>query len=342
MSDVILAVDVMGGDNGPSVTLPAVISACRQFPHLRIHLFGPRRQIASFFYGVEPEVKARVISFDTDSVVDMDEPPSAAMRHKQNSSMGLAIQAVKSGQAQACVSAGNTGALLALSLYFLKPLKGIKRPALISSIPGNNRKRVFLLDLGANVSLDANILFQCAVMGSVMAEAVECVQNPKIGLMNVGVEQNKGNAIVKDVNKLLAEHKEINYVGYVEGDALFNSQIDVIVTDGYVGNIVLKASEGLAKFIIKEAKKVAGKNVVTKMLSWFALPVLKRIYSSVNPDQYNGASLIGLRGIVVKSHGNASGEAFLYAIKEAMNEVERQVPQKIEEKIQQVLGSKAE
>lgn len=269
----------MGGDNGPSVTIAAVISACRQLPNLRFHLFGPRRQISALFYGVEPEVKARVTTFDTDSVVEMHEAPSAAMRHKQNSSMGLAIQAVKSGQAHACISAGNTGALLALSLLFLKPLNGIKRPALISSIPGNNRKRVFLLDLGANVSLDANIMFQCAVMGSVMAEAVEGVVRPKVGLMNVGVEQNKGNAIVKDVNKLLQENNEINYVGYVEGDALFNAQIDVIVTDGYVGNIVLKASEGLAKFIVKEAKKAANKNIMNKFLSWFALPVLKRVYS---------------------------------------------------------------
>ena len=332
----------MGGDKGPSVTLPSIISACRAYPDLRFLLFGPRRRITPFLYGLEPEIKARLTSIDTDSIVEMDEPPSQAMRYKQNSSMGMAIQAVQTGRAQACISAGNTGALLALSLRLLKPLDGVRRPALISSIPGNRKQRVFLLDLGANVSQDANILFQCAVMGAVMAQTVEGVPNPKVGLMNVGVEQNKGNAIVKDVNKLLLAHPEINYVGYIEGDGLFNSAIDVIVTDGYVGNIVLKASEGLAKFIYREAQKAANKNLITRIISWIALPVLKKIYAKVNPDQYNGASLIGLRGIVVKSHGNASQEAFFYAIKEAMNEVERQVPQKIEERINQVLANKAD
>ncbi|MCC2604134.1 phosphate acyltransferase PlsX [Planctobacterium marinum] len=342
MTDIRLAVDVMGGDNGPSITLPAAIRACRNYAHLYLNLFGPESLIRPYLYGLPPEVKQRIRITDVASQISMEEAPTSALRYKQDSTMGLALQSVKSGESDACVSAGNTGALLALSLYFLKPLQGVKRPALISSIPGNNKKRVYLLDLGANVTQDANALYQFAVMGSVMAETVEGVKRPKVALINVGVEQNKGNAIVKEANKMLLANNDINYVGYVEGDALFNASVDVIVTDGFVGNIVLKASEGLAKFIAKEGKKAANKNIWTKMLSFIARPVLKKVYYRVNPDQYNGASLIGLRGIVVKSHGNASEDAFMYAIQEAMKEVERQVPDKIQSKINHALVNKAE
>lgn len=332
----------MGGDLGPSITLPASIRACRNYAHLYLDLFGPEALIRPYLYGLPAEVKQRLKIIDVDAQISMDEAPKSALRYKQDSTMGMALQSVQSGTTQACISAGNTGALLALSLYFLKPLEGVKRPALISTIPGNNKKRVFLLDLGANVTQDANALYQFAVMGSVMAETVEGVKRPKVALVNVGVEQNKGNAIVKQANLLLLANSDINYVGYVEGDALFNASVDVIVTDGFVGNVVLKASEGLAKFIAKEAKKAANKNIWTKLLSFIARPVLKKVYNRVNPDQYNGASLIGLRGIVVKSHGNASEEAFMYAIQEAMKEVERQVPDKIQRKINHALVNKAE
>lgn len=332
----------MGGDNGPSVTLPASIRACRNYAHLHLILFGPETAIRPYLYGLPIDVKNRISIVDASSQISMDEAPTSALRYKRDSTMGLALKAVQSGDADACVSAGNTGALLALSLFLLKPLDGVKRPALISTIPGNNKKRIFLLDLGANVTQDANALYQFAVMGSVMAETVEGVKQPKVALVNVGVEQNKGNAIVKEANKLLRDNTDINYVGYVEGDALFNASVDVIVTDGFVGNVVLKASEGLAKFIAKEAKKAATKNIWTKMLSFIARPVLKKIYNRVNPDQYNGASLIGLRGIVVKSHGNATEDAFMYAIQEAMKEVERQVPEKIQSKINHALVNKAD
>ncbi|BDX06649.1 phosphate acyltransferase PlsX [Planctobacterium marinum] len=342
MTDIRLAVDVMGGDNGPSITLPASIRACRNYAHLNLKLFGPESAIRPHLYGLPPDVKNRISIVDVTTQISMDEAPTSALRYKQDSTMGRALKAVQAGEADACVSAGNTGALLALSLFLLRPLDGVKRPALISTIPGNNKKRVFLLDLGANVTQDANALYQFAVMGSVMAETVEGVKQPKVALVNVGVEQNKGNAIVKEANKLLLANKDINYVGYVEGDALFNASVDVIVTDGFVGNVVLKASEGLAKFIAREAKKAATKNIWTKMLSFIARPVLKKIYNRVNPDQYNGASLIGLRGIVVKSHGNATEDAFMYAIQEAMKEVERQVPDKIQSKINHALVNKAE
>lgn len=332
----------MGGDNGPSITIPAALKACEHYPHLKLIFCGDPLKIAPFLNNLAPEIASRIATKNTLIAVEMEESPSSALRHKRDSSMGMAIKSVQENLADACVSAGNTGALLALSIHQLKRLEGVRRPALISSIPGANRKRVFLLDLGANVAQDANTLFQFAVMGAAMAESVEGVASPKIGLMNVGVEQNKGNNLVKDTNYLLQQQQYFDYVGYVEGDALFNAHIDVIVTDGFVGNIVLKASEGLAKFIVNEAKRVAKKNLGTRILSAFALPLLKKVYNKVNPDQYNGASLIGLRGIVVKSHGNASEEAFYYAIREAMHEVERKVPEKIEHKLHQVLGQKAD
>lgn len=341
MKELTLSIDVMGGDSGPSITMPAAIAACFQYPDLILYLCGKEHEILPYLKDLDVTVRQRIHVEHCEHLVGMDDVPSAVVRDKSNSSMRRALELVQDGTVQACVSAGNTGALFALSYILLKPLNGVKRPALSSSVPRSKRKRVYLLDLGANVDSDENTLFQFAVMGAVLAEEVEGVENPKVALMNVGVEQNKGSAVIKSTDELLSK-SDLNYVGYVEGDALFHSNVDVIVTDGFVGNVVLKASEGLAKFLMKEAKRVAKKNLGTKLLSAFALPLLKKVYNRVNPDQYNGASLLGLRGIVVKSHGNASTHAFVYAIKEAMREVERQVPDKIEHKLKQVLVQKAD
>lgn len=341
MKELTLSIDVMGGDSGPSVTIPAAIKACKSYPNLILYLCGDEAQMLPHIRYVEGYIRRRIRIVHTPDVVSMEDNPSSVIKSKANTSMKRTVELVKDGTTQACVSAGNTGALFALSYFMLKPLTGVKRPALVSALPRGYRKRVFLLDLGANVDSDANTLSQFAVMGSVMAEEVDGMERPRIALMNVGVEQNKGSAVIKATDELL-RNSELNYVGYVEGDGLFHADVDVIVTDGFVGNIVLKASEGLAKFIAKEAKRISQKNTGTRILAAFALPLLKKIYNKVNPDQYNGASLLGLRGIVVKSHGNASSEAFFYAIKEAIREVDRQVPEKIEKRLNELLLHRTE
>ncbi len=332
----------MGGDSGPPVIVPAAIQACEDHPNLHLKLCGREGQIAPYLQHLKPYVRRQIDIVHCEETIAPDAKPSAVIRDKSDTSLRKALDLILQGEASACVSAGSTGPLFALSYYLLKPLEGVRRPALISAMPRGHGKKVFLLDLGANVDSDANTLFQFGVMGSVLAEAVEGVAKPRVALMNVGVEQNKGSEVIKAAHELLKQAPSINYVGFVEGGELFNSKVDVIVTDGFTGNVVLKASEGLAKFLTKEAKRVAKKNWGTKVLAAFALPLLKRVYSKLNPDQYNGASLIGLRGIVVKSHGNASKTAFYYAIKEAIKEVERNVPQKIEHKINQVLVERAE
>ena len=337
MRHLTIALDIMGGDHGPLITLPAVEQALQEFPQLKFVLCGDDTAMKSYFQDKDSSITDRLIFEHCSEVVGMDEKPTHALRNKKDSSMRKMLELVESGTADACVSAGNTGALLAMAYYVLKTLPGIDRPALISTMPTNSQHKVYLLDLGANIESDADTLFQYAVMGSVLAEEVSGISSPKVALLNVGEEQIKGNDKVKYAGKLLHEAKGINYIGFVEGDDIFTDCADVVVTDGFVGNIALKSCEGLAKLVINEVKRVSNKNIATRIMAKIALPLLRKIYSRVNPDQYNGASLIGLRGIVVKSHGNATSDAFLYAIREAVREVSRQVPTKIKDKIESVL-----
>ncbi|ALS98370.1 phosphate acyltransferase PlsX [Lacimicrobium alkaliphilum] len=337
MTHLTIALDMMGGDNGPPVTIEAAVLAVKEYSHLHLILCGDSDIIRHGLESYSDLPEKRLEILHTEQKVEMDERPSSALRNKQDSSMRRVLELVEQGRADACVSAGNTGALLTMAYYVLKTLPGIDRPALISSLPTSGRQKVYLLDLGANVNCDSEILFQYAVMGSVMAEEVEGISKPRVGLLNVGEEQIKGNDQVKHTAQILSSVPGINYIGYVEGNDIFTGKADVVVTDGFVGNIALKACEGLGKLILNEVKRVSGKNLLTRMMARLALPILRKIYARVNPDQYNGASLIGLRGIVVKSHGNASSEALLYAIKEAMHEVDRQVPTKIKHKIETLL-----
>jgi glycerol-3-phosphate acyltransferase PlsX len=221
--------------------------------------------------------------------------------------------------------------------YYLKTLPGVDRPALISSIPISDNHSVYLLDLGANVNSDSEILFQYAVMGSVLSEAVGGINHPRIALLNVGEEQIKGNDKVKHAAQLLINSPDLNYIGFVEGNDIFSRNADVIVTDGFTGNVALKSSEGLAKLVLSELKRISDANWTNRLLAKIALPLLKKVVKQMNPDQYNGASLIGLRGIVVKSHGNASVEAFCYAIEEAIHQATRQVPTRIKNRIETLL-----
>jgi glycerol-3-phosphate acyltransferase PlsX len=284
-----------------------------------------------------PDIQARITLSDCSEVVTMDEAPAHALRHKKNSSMRRILDLVNNNEADACVSGGNTGALLSMAYYVLKTLPGIDRPALITLVPTINDGKVYFLDLGANINCDSEILFQYAVMGSVLAEEIAHIKQPRVALLNVGSEEIKGNDQVKQTARLLTDSQNINYIGYVEGNDIFSEKADVIVTDGFVGNIALKSWEGLVNFVIQEVKKASQHSWLSKIVAKIATPMFRSIYLRMKPDQYNGASLIGLRGIVVKSHGNASSEAFLYAIREAIQQVEMQVPDKIKDKIEAVL-----
>ncbi len=337
MSKLTIALDIMGGDHGPPVILSASLRAVRQHPDTHFIFCGQRAIIEPALADLNSSQRERVHISHCEDVVEMDDKPASALRSKQDSSMRRIVELVEKGEADACVSAGNTGALLALAYYRLKTLHGVDRPALVSFMPTAGNHKVLLLDLGANVNCTADTLFQYAVMGSVLAEQMTGKQAPRVALLNVGEEDIKGNALVKMANQQLKQTPALNYIGYVEGDDIFTDYADVVVTDGFTGNVALKSSEGLAKLVVNEAKRFSAANLWTRTMARVALPLLKTIYNRVNPDQYNGASLIGLRGIVVKSHGNASADAFYYAINQAMQEARLRVPEKIKSKIETVL-----
>ena len=337
MRHLTLALDSMGGDNGPHIILSAALKALNEFPQLNFVFCGDEGVITSWLKQHSSSLSNRYSIVHCDQQVLMDDNPVTALRHKKDSSMACAIKHVKNGQADACVSAGNTGALLAIACSQLKTLAGVNRPALVSSLPTAKGQKAYLLDLGATVQSDAQTLLQNAVMGSVLAQEIGGIERPRVAILNVGEEQIKGPASIKQASRLLADSEHINYIGFVEGDDIFNDIADVIVTDGFSGNIALKSCEGLVKLLIEQIKRDARRNFLSKIMAKLAMPLLRRLYLRVNPDQYNGASLIGLRGIVVKSHGNASDEAFLYAIREAVQEANRQVPTKIKDKIENLL-----
>ncbi len=341
MTNLTIALDIMGGDYGPRSTIPAAVQALELHSSLHLILCGHNQLIQTELNKAGVLYHPRISIQHCEQVVNMDEKPAAALRSKRESSMRKALDMVQEGKAQACVSAGNTGALLAMAHYVLKMLPGVERPALITALPTIDKKPVFLLDLGANVVCDSETLFQFAVMGSVLAEEVEGIESPKVALLNMGEEEIKGNDQIKQTAQLLTKTENINYIGYIEGGDIFSARADVVVCEGFVGNVALKTCEGIAKLIIKKLKSAIEKSFWSKLLGLILLPALKKLYKRVNPDQYNGASLIGLRGIVVKSHGNASPTAFLSAISEAVREIERQVPDKIKHKLEHVLIEKS-
>lgn len=331
----------MGGDQGPLVTIPSAIMAIKDLSNLHLILCGDETiittELARLNISQENLAQHPQLSiFPTTEVVAMDEKPAFALRTKKNSSMRKALDLVYEGKAQACVSAGNTGALFSMAHFVLKTLPGVERPALISSLPTHDDdKNVFMLDLGANVFCDSHVLYQFGVMGSVMASQVDCIDKPRIALLNMGEEAIKGSDHIKLAALELSENKDINYIGFIEGSDIFSNKADVIVCDGFVGNVALKTCEGVARLVYKKSKTLFQQNILVKLLSFIVKPSLKKMFKSMNPDQYNGASLIGLRGIVVKSHGNANSTAFFSAIMEAVKEVNRQVPEKIKSSLEQ-------
>jgi phosphate acyltransferase len=316
--EITLSIDAMGGDHGPHVTVPAALKALAEDAQLNIVLVGLEDAIQAELKAHKASSNPRLRIHSATEVVLMDESPQSALKNKKNSSMRVAINLVKSGEATACVSAGNTGALMATARFVLKTLPGIDRPAIASALPSEDGV-TYMLDLGANADCTPEQLLQFAVMGAMLVTCVERKPNPTIGLLNIGSEDIKGNEVVKAAGELLrASH--LNFYGNVEGDDIFKGTTDLVVCDGFVGNVSLKTAEGIAhmmgKFLTQEFKR----NWVTRIMALGALPVLKAFKKRLDPRLYNGASFLGLRGIVVKSHGGADVIAFHHAILVAIEE----------------------
>lgn len=339
---VILSIDAMGGDFGPQVTVPASLACLKKNPDLKLIMVGDKTVLDVLLSEAMLTFKDRISIQHASQVVDMDEPPQKALKNKKDSSMRVAINMVQEGRADACVSAGNTGALMATARFVLKMIPGIERPAIISTLPSISG-HTHMLDLGANVDSSAEHLYQFAVMGEEVVKAVENIDKPRIGLLNIGEEDMKGNEQVKAAAKLL-ENSTLNYIGYVEGNSINAGHVDVdlIVADGFVGNVALKSIEGAAKMIGSKLKESFSRNLLTKLAGLIAYPVLKQFKDSIDPRLYNGASFIGLRGLVIKSHGGADALAFETAIHLAEVEVKQDVIRKIGEKIERALEQKVD
>ncbi|CAH1069410.1 phosphate acyltransferase PlsX [Candidatus Nitrotoga sp. 1052] len=316
--DVTIAIDAMGGDHGTRVTVPAAVRYLQQHPNDTIILVGLPDAIEAELRTVKTSIEPRLRIQAASEVVGMDESPQLVLRSKKDSSMRVAINLVKNGEASACVSAGNTGALMATARYVLKMLPGIDRPAIASFLP-THKGQVCMLDLGANVDCNAENLLQFALMGTALVYAIEHKNNPTVGLLNIGSEDIKGNEIVKQASELLRQ-SDLNFYGNIEGNDIFKGVTDVVVCDGFVGNVALKTTEGLAQMLGGFLREEFNRNMFTKLTGLIATPVLKAFRRRVDPRRYNGASLLGLKGIVLKSHGSADAFAFFCAIERAAEE----------------------
>lgn len=327
----VIAVDAMGGDHGPSVTVPASLDFLAADSESRLLLVGLREPLERELARADPALRSRIEIVPASEVVGMDEDVRTAIRTKKDSSMRVAIDLVKDGRAHACVSAGNTGALMGTAKFVLKTLPGIDRPAICAVLP-TRRGRVYALDLGANADCTPEHLQQFAIMGATLVREMEGLQNPSVGLLNIGSEEIKGNEVVKKAGELLRA-TPINFHGNVEGDDIYKGTTDVVVCDGFAGNVALKTSEGLAKMLGDFLKEEFTRSWWTKLLAVFAWPILRRFRNRVDPRLYNGAALLGLKGIVVKSHGSADRLAFATALKRAAGEARHGLIERIGEQI---------
>lgn len=337
-----IAVDAMSGDRGACVAVEAALISLARHDDVLLQLIGDssvlQKQIDERKGAVKGEMPdlERLEIVHASEVVDMNESPASALRQKKDSSMRVAVNRVREGCADACVSAGNTGALMATARFVLKTLSGIDRPAIISPMPSRHG-RTLMLDLGANAESTPEQLFQFAVMGAVIATAVHGIENPKVGLLNIGAEEIKGNQEIRDAARLLSA-SDLNYIGFVEGYDIYIGDVDVVVCDGFVGNVALKTSEGLGKLIADYLREEFSRTWWTKVSAMLAMPVLRAFRDRVDPRRYNGATLVGLQGTVVKSHGDADTTAFASAINVARLEVAQSVPERIREQLRLNLG----
>lgn len=357
MANITIAIDCMGGDFGPSVSIPAIKTVLSRLENSepnnhvrssvrlnsdRLHTRSPyiKDKINFQLFGNISDIKNHLSVYKllnhpclslsaSENDVLMTDKPALALKNKKLSSMRLALESVRDGRAHACVSAGNTGALMAISRFILKMLPGIDRPAIISALPTHHDGQVYLLDLGANVDCNENKLLQFAIMGNELSKSIDGVESPKVALLNVGEEEIKGSERLRQAAILLNDLDDLNYVGFVEANQIFSGDYHVIVTDGFTGNSVLKASEGLSQFLLAKIKQAFQRNWWTKLIGMLAKPIIVLFKEEVNPERFNGASLIGLRGIVIKSHGSANINATACAIEEAILQSKQKVPNKI-------------
>ena len=333
--NVRIALDAMGGDYGSSVTVPAAMHVVANRPAVELQLVGDEAELRCALDRYGAKAAERVTIVHASQKVEMTDRPSIALRGKRESSMRIAINQVNEGLADACVSAGNTGALMAMARFVLKTLPGIDRPAICAPMPGIGGP-THMLDLGANVDSGSEELFRFAVMGSALVSALDHNERPKVALLNIGEEEIKGNDRVKQTAVLL-ERSDLNYYGFVEGDDIYKSKVDVVVCDGFVGNIALKASEGVADMLAHIALEEFGRGLYSRLSALISRPVLRALRRRADPRSYNGASLLGLRGIVIKSHGSADVLSFAHAIEVAILEVEQAVPRQISHLLEQLL-----
>jgi len=322
----------MGGDHGPGVTVPASLAVLRREPQLRVTLVGIADTIRPLIAGQEREFGDRLLVRDAAEVVGMDERPQDALRKKKNSSMRIAIDMVKAGEAHACVSAGNTGALMATARFVLKTLSGIDRPAILSRIPAHHG-HTLMLDLGANADCTPEHLLQFAVMGAIVAQDLHGETRPRVGLLNIGEEEIKGNETVQQAHKLLGA-SALNYVGFVEGNDIFGGDVDVVVTDGFTGNVALKTMEGVARMIQNTLRTEYRRNPLRVLAALASWPVLRSVKKRLDPSEHNGASMVGLNGVVIKSHGSADAYSFGNALRVGLVEAQKGVPAQIAHALQ--------
>lgn len=346
-----IAIDCMGGDHGPSVTVPAALHFLASFPDVRLLLVGRTEEIepavAAASTRLRPRVRRaaalgeRMTLRHASEAVAMDDPPATALRGKRNSSMRVAIDLVKNGEADACVSAGNTGALMAISRFVLKMLEGIDRPAIASQMPNQRGGTTTMLDLGANVDCEPEHLLQFAIMGSALVAALDGCEHPSVGLLNIGEETIKGTDAVK-VAAVLLRASALNFYGNVEGNDIYEGTTDVVVCDGFVGNVALKTSEGLARMLTGYIREEYRRHLFTRLIALLSLPVLRRFRKRLDPRRYNGAALVGLRGVVIKSHGSADAYAFEFALRRARDAVRNGLLQGIAQRLPKVVQAGAE
>ncbi|HIO31246.1 MAG TPA: phosphate acyltransferase PlsX [Marinobacter salarius] len=329
---VTIAIDAMSGDRGADVVASAALDAVKENEALSLVLVGIRSELEALLHPGHSRIRIVEAAY----VVRMNERPSHALRHKRNSSMAVALGLVRDGVAQGCVSAGNTGALMAFGRSVIRMYPGIERPAIAKLIP-SLRGRCHVLDLGANVDSTAENLYQYALMGSLMASAICNQPEPRVALLNVGEEEIKGNEQVRLASHMLAQCDTINYIGYIEGSDLFRDVADVVVCDGFVGNIALKTGEGVAGLLIELLEQAFTKTFYGKCVGFFARPIIGRLLRLMDPSRHNGASLLGLQGVVIKSHGNANERAMLAAIRQAVREVELEVPSRINDRLDDLM-----
>lgn len=331
MREVTIAIDAMGGDHGPHVTVRAALNLIDASDYTNVVLVGLKDVIEAELKVHRAATGTRLRIHHASEVVKMDDPPAQALRYKKDSSMRVMADLVKRGEADAGVSAGNTGALMAVSRFVLKTLPGIDRPAIATTLPSHTG-RTYMLDLGANVDCTADHLLQFGIMGAALASAIEQQDRPRVGLLNVGEEDIKGNEVVKRAAELL-KASGLNFLGNVEGDDIYNGSVDVVVCDGFVGNVALKSSEGVARLIAEELRREFKRNLLTRMAGLIALPVIRAFKRKMDPRRYNGASLLGLNGVIIKSHGSADAFAFEQALIRGVDEVRGGLLRRIAEQV---------